>query len=181
MKTLILILLTSTQLLGQRLELCDNEAVKVPMRVDGVGSNYVWSIYPSVNIQSSGSSAQATISEAGIFSVTVDFETELGCSFQVSGIFQVDTCPSWTIWFPNAISPNGTNREWLPIGTNIELLSIEIYDRWGHIQFITKDSPFLGYNTNGNELDGVFTYQVYFRELVNNSFQKKIGQVVVVR
>jgi hypothetical protein len=181
MKALILFLITSTCLNAQRLQLCDNEALKVPMRVDAVGSNFVWSIYPSANIQSSGSSAQAIITEAGIFEVTVDFETELGCIYQVSGIFQVDTCPSWTIWIPNAVSPNGTNRTWLPTGENIELLSIEIYDRWGKVQFSTKDSPFLGLNNNGNELDGVFTYQVYFRELVNNSYQKKIGSVVVVR
>jgi hypothetical protein len=61
------------------------------------------------------------------------------------------------------------------------LLSIEIYDRWGRVQFSTKDSPFLGLNNNGNELDGVFTYRVYFRELIKNSFQEKIGSVVVVR
>jgi hypothetical protein len=181
MKALILLLITSTCLNAQRLQLCDNEALKVPMRVDAVGSNFVWSIYPSVNIQSNGSSAQATIIEAGTFTVTVDFETELGCSYQVSGIFLVDTCPTWTIWIPNAISPNGTNRTWLPKGENIELLSIEIYDRWGKVQFSTKDSPFLGLNNNGNELDGVFTYQVYFRELVNNSYQKKLGSIVIVR
>jgi hypothetical protein len=180
MKTLILILL-SCPLFAQSLQLCDNEVLKVPMRVDGVGSNFVWSIYPSADIQANGSFAQAEITEHGTFTVTVDFETELGCSYQVSGVFEVDTCPSWTIWIPNAISPNGVNRTWIPEGENIELLSIEIYDRWGKVQFSTKDSPFLGLNNNGNELDGVFTYRVYFRELIKNSFQEKIGSVVVVR
>jgi hypothetical protein len=180
MKALILILLSSP-LFAQSLQLCDNEVLKVPMRVDGVGSNFVWSIYPSADIQANGSFAQAEITEHGIFTVTVDFETELGCSYQVSGIFEVDTCPSWTIWIPNAISPNGVNRTWIPDGENIELLSIEIYDRWGKVQYSTKQTPFLGLNNNGNELDGVFTYRVYFRELIKNSFQEKIGSVVVVR
>lgn len=181
MKALMLLLLTSTCLNAQRLQLCDNEALKVPMRVDGAIGNFVWSINPPTDLTSQGNFAQATIIQHGVFIVTVDFESELGCTYQVVGEFTVDTCPTWTIWFPNAISPNGTNRTWLPIGENIELLSIEIYDRWGHVQFSTKDSPFLGINNNGNELEGVFTYQVYYRELIKKTIQKKIGSVVVVR
>jgi hypothetical protein len=77
MKALILILL-SFPLFAQTLQICDNEVLKVPMRVDGVGSNFVWSIYPSVYIQANGSFAQAEITEHGTFTVTVDCETELG-------------------------------------------------------------------------------------------------------
>jgi hypothetical protein len=181
MKNILALLLVSCSVNAQSLQICDNEVLKVPMRVDGAGSNFVWSIYPSADIQANGSFAQAEITEHGTFTVTVDFETELGCSYQVSGIFEVDTCPSWTIWIPNAISPNGINRTWIPEGENIELLSIEIYDRWGRVQYSTTNQPFYGYNNNGNELDGVFTYRVYFRELIKNSFQEKIGSVVVVR
>lgn len=181
MKLTILFALLSTGLFSQNLRVCNGESVKVPMRVEGDAVNLIWQIEPSGFIQEDGKFAQATITEYGVYNVTVEYESDLGCKYELFGTFQVDSCPIWTIWIANGISPNGENRSWIPNGENIELLSIEIFDRWGKVQFSTTNEPFYGLNNNGNELDGVFTYRVYFRETIKNSFQEKLGMLTVVR
>lgn len=172
-----LLLLIPFSAFGQ-FTVCDNEITTIQLNAVGQGSDFAWYV-DSGHLIESGSQALVQVSEGGQYNVTVAFNYD-GCSYSIDSKFAVDTCPRWSIWIPNAVSPNGTNREWFPIGENIKVESITIYDRWGHIAW-AGNVPFVGVALSGMELDGVFTYVLHFRELVNNSLQEKTGSVVVVR
>jgi gliding motility-associated-like protein len=67
------------------------------------------------------------------------------------------------LWFPNAIAPDGENREFRPVagfGSTLQSYSLQVYDRYGAIVFETNDvsTPWTG--TKGGQAlpQGVYAY-----------------------
>ena len=84
-----------------------------------------------------------------------------------------------TIFNPNLTSDDGTFR---PLGPGSQLLqSMEIYDRWGSIVFITNDAT-IGWNgriNNREAASGVYVYRVLLE--VDGEEIVRIGTVTVMR
>lgn len=177
MKTLLTTLLLFPLLTySQRFILCD-EPVDIQLSIQGEGNDFHWTISDGL-IFEAGREAWARVTHFGKYDVTASFELG-GCVYETNGSFYIDTCLKWTIWIPNALVPDGSNRTWFPIGENIRIDNIDIYDRWGHIAW-SGNVPFEGLNFEHNMLDGQFTYIVYFTELVYNTRQEKKGVLYVV-
>jgi gliding motility-associated-like protein len=63
-----------------------------------------------------------------------------GCDSVVTTKLVVDECPL-LIWFPNAFTPdgNGVNDFFKPIGKDIIKYHLQIFDRWGSLDFQSTD------------------------------------------
>jgi large repetitive protein len=94
--------------------------------------------------------------------------------------------PDHIIWVPNAFTPDGSNfNESFGIkghGISDEGFLLRIFDRWGEIIFETAD---LEDNWDGTYMgkispDGVYTYQVTYRDLNHKSYLK-LGHVTLLR
>jgi gliding motility-associated-like protein len=94
------------------------------------------------------------------------------------------------IYIPNTFTPDGDNynQEFLPIFTsgfdpyNFEML---IYNRWGELIFETHDVR-VGwdgsYSMQGRAVqDGVYTYKINYKNLINDKRKIIIGHVALIR
>jgi len=62
-----------------------------------------------------------------------------GCRDSI--IKQVEIKPAYTIYIPNAFTPNsdGTNDSFRAVGVGIEEFKMQIFDRWGALVFESDD------------------------------------------
>jgi len=176
-KIIIFMCLLSFDIAAQTYDLCDIPVV-INLRINGDGENFIWSTSDG-EISPNGREAIINAYHEGNYNVLVKYVYN-GCDYEITGKFVIDTCSRWSIWIPNAISPNGVNRTWMPKGENIRIDMIEIYDRWGRITWYGTEE-FLGYNLFGNEIEGVFSYVINFTELIKNTPQRRLGSVVIIR
>lgn len=98
----------------------------------GIFSSYLWS-----DLSTNDS---LLVSLAGNYSVTVTDSN--GCEAEAE-VEVIENCP-FTIWFPNAFSPNnnGLNDVYKVIGTNIKFFEMYIFNRWGEQIFFSDNIDF---------------------------------------
>lgn len=100
----------------------------------------------------------------------------------------VDVTPMFTIYVPNAFTPDasaGLNDVFMPVfsGERPETYHFEIFDRWGERIFST-DNPDVGWDgTVDNELvqKGVYVWSVQLEKEEGGNNRKLVGHVTVVR
>ena len=75
---------------------------------------------------------------SGVYHDTLQMQS--GCDSIVTTNLLVKECPL-LIWFPNAFTPNGddVNDEFKPVGVNITSYTLQIFNRWGALVFISND------------------------------------------
>ncbi|MFA8449419.1 MAG: gliding motility-associated C-terminal domain-containing protein [Bacteroidales bacterium] len=88
------------------------------------------------------------------------------------------------VFIPNAFNPNGVNKEFRPVGKDLnpEGYKMIIFNRWGQIIF-ESNSPFKGWNgqVNGSLAEpDTYVYQIIFQNLDGSKFEKK-GILMLVR
>ena len=89
-----------------------------------------------------GSSNENTISikwtEPGNYTIIAQFSNGRCVSSGQLNVI-VEGCPDFTIYIPNTFTPDGdnTNDVFGAYGTNLEEFSMEIYDRWGELLFVS--------------------------------------------
>ena len=109
---------------------------------------------------------------------------EFGCSDTISKIINVK--PSWTIYVPNTFTPNddGLNDGFFAKGYNIKKFTISIYDRWGHLLFISDsfDDYWDGKTKNSNEVikQDVYVWKINAVDIFNKSHDL-IGHVTLLK
>jgi gliding motility-associated-like protein len=100
---------------------------------------------------------------AGVYHDTLTMAT--GCDSVVTTNLQFRDCPL-LIWFPNAFTPNGDglNDFFRPVGSEITRYTMQIFDRWGTMIFMSNDIAvgWDGTYKGGNSAPDVYTYQVTF-------------------
>lgn len=97
----------------------------------------------------------------------------------------LDIKPAFVVYFPNTFTPNGDgiNDVFQAKGVGISKFSLQIYDRWGHKVFETKDffTPWDGTDKSGDE---IIKQDVYiWKAQVEDIFRKKhdfVGHVNVI-
>ena len=108
-----------------------------------------------------GNFNKLTISDSGTFYVEVkDFN---GCD-GVSNFAIVNTQPQTNLFIPNTFTPNGDDHNELfsIIGDNIKTFSIQIFNRWGELMFLSKsiDKSWDGTFKNKKVQEGTYYYNV---------------------
>jgi len=97
--------------------------------------SYSWEFH---GISYSGSPVVIPISDPGFSVITMRSTDSSGCWSEVSAVVDVKSC--WTLYAPSGFSPDGDGRNdtFLPVGVNIEIHELLIFDRWG---LLLKDGP----------------------------------------
>ena len=124
--------------------------------------------------------------KAGIYYVTLYIENENGCKDSSVQKIIIEQDPLFYV--PNAFTPdnNEFNEVFLPVFSDNLVLSefeLRITNRWGELLFVSQN-PTVGWDgTYGGKLvqDGVYVYNVVFREVGFASVFQSTGNVNLVR
>ncbi|RMG69985.1 MAG: PKD domain-containing protein, partial [Bacteroidetes bacterium] len=102
-----------------------------------------------------------TYQDPGDYVVTLTVDNEIGCPAQKA--FSFVRALNFTMFFPNAFSPNGDghNDAFEVVMRSIEFFQIRIYDRWGREVFAANEPNFRWDGTkNGRAVpEGVYVFE----------------------
>jgi gliding motility-associated-like protein len=123
----------------------------------------------------------AVYPDIGEYTVTLIAVDAIGCIDTVSRVINVGS----TLYIPNTFTPDGNrfNNEFEPVGYNMDIVSFDIYNRWGELIFESvkegRDS-WDGRYKGRTCPDGVYTYKVRYRK-PNGDELIKTGHVTLMR
>lgn len=146
-----------------------------------------WNFADSLNLsdnESNHSSPDHTYSDVGDYCVKMIVYNTPACVDSITHCLVIE--PDYTIYIPNAFTPNGSglNDEFYVKGENIESLDMKIYDRWGNLIFHSTDinKHWNGSYMNGTEVaqQGVYVYVINIRDKMREKHQY-IGHVTIVK
>lgn len=91
----------------------------------------------------------------------------------------IEYCPS-AIFIPNTFTPNGdgSNDLFIPVGTNIASMHLQVFDRWGELLFESRDTQ-MGWD--GTFRGQVVRNDVYVWRLVYTFIEDKDGKIGMER
>lgn len=156
---------------------CNNDFELVEIELNpGYGHpNYLWS--------DGSTQAGILVSKPGLYWV----QSQYPCELLIDSI-QLKGCPpnyEYQIWAPNAFTPNadGKNDEFFITARNIELVSWQIFNRWGEKIYTSNslNDSWDGQINGKNVPSGVYLYQVLFRTPVLKEVNVYKGVVMVMR
>lgn len=138
--------------------------------------------YPLYYI-SSGSGTMELESKEGLFSFEIgSFFCE---EFSSTVSYLLKRCSSFDLFIPNIFTPNGDdiNDHFTIISSNLNLISLQVFDRWGGLLFEDRSPP-LSWSGKGkisNEMPvGVYVYKLeYIRP--NGEIATEYGDVTLLR
>ncbi len=157
-----------------RIEFCpDSGSVAIS---PGIFDGYLWSDFSTDD--------SLLVTFADFYSVTVTDSN--GCVADAE-VEVIENCP-FTIWFPNAFSPNnnGLNDVYKVIGTNIKFFEMSIFNRWGEQIFLSKNINFGWDGTfNGEPVPaGMYIVRIKYWPTADETtprFRLKEGLINVIR
>ena len=93
--------------------------------------------------------------------------------------------PEFTLYIPNAFSPDGdgVNDFFIPKGAEFIHFEMEIYNRWGEKVYNTNniDQPWSGKGKNGDEIQqGVYVYKIWIRDFKEENHYY-VGNVTLIK
>ncbi|MDX9931097.1 MAG: choice-of-anchor L domain-containing protein [Bacteroidales bacterium] len=119
----------------------------------------------------------------GEFPVLMYVENADGCSDSITQMITIK--PDYTLYIPNAISPNGDgiNDRFHISGLNIPIkdFSIRIYDRWGALMFSSSVPSFEwdGYVDGKVVPDAIYNYRLIFSDPTGNVHVRN-GSITII-
>ncbi len=112
--------------------------------------------------------------EAGTYPVVFVVSNEWNCLDTV--IKSVKVLEDFALYVPNAFTPNGDglNDVFRPISMGLKNYHLEIYNRWGHVLFITEDfsKGWDGYFNGELCQDDVYSYKIIYSIEGGKTFEK---------
>ncbi len=150
----------------------------------GAPTQWDWDFGTPSGDGSAEQNPQFSYPDTGVFTILLEVFNQFGCSDTVS--HTVIITPSFTIYVPNAFSPNddGVNDIFMPKGIGWRDYELRVYSRSGNQVFSSFD-PLIGWNGKVREsenfaISDVYVWRVYVRDK-NNRVQDFIGTVTLVR
>jgi gliding motility-associated-like protein len=132
--------------------------------------------------EAGGMQASHLFPGVGIYQVMLEVISEKGCPGSV--IKPVEVVEEFTLYFPNAYTPNGDgiNDLFTGIGTGIEVMELFVYDRWGNVVYKTNDygSGWDGTVSGTHAGEGIFTYLANVTDL-NGIRHSRKGTFALIR
>jgi gliding motility-associated-like protein len=149
---------------------------------------YYWEMGGLPVKSSNGVDGEVEFIKIGKYQITLTASSIYGCKEAVSKTIEVKN--NFNIFIPNSFSPNfdGLNDTFAPVFTNYGLdtksFEMEIFDRWGHSLYRTKD-PVKGWDgsiqNKGEPLkEEVYIYRIKYKDLDGNSYNK-MGHLSLVK
>jgi|GEM_PF-453242 len=125
----------------------------------------------------------------GKFQVTLIATSPFACRDEITKTIEVKNI--FNIFIPNSFSPNfdGLNDYFMPTfskeGLDTRSFEMEIFDRWGHSLFHTKDALSKGWDgsvqNKGEALkEEVYVYRIKYKDMDGNAYNK-MGHVSLVK
>ncbi|MCZ4407233.1 gliding motility-associated C-terminal domain-containing protein [Cryomorphaceae bacterium 1068] len=129
----------------------------------------------------------ATPSETTTYVVNGTIEECTGTATVLVSVEDIDFSES--IKAPNIFTPNGDGLNdffQIELGECIELIEVQIFNRWGQVVFESSDSTELWDGESSSEMDiseGLYFYLITFRILENAGFSDQVieGSVTILR
>jgi gliding motility-associated-like protein len=129
-----------------------------------------------------------TLPKIGKYNITLIAETEHGCKDELTKTIEVKN--HFNIFIPTSFTPNydGLNDEFKPVfsefGLDHRQYELEIFDRWGHSLFRSKD-PNKGWDgsvqNKGEPLkEEVYVYRIKYKDMDGNAYSK-MGHLSLVK
>jgi len=141
-------------------------------------------IYPGTGDQLFGETNLYTYQDSGWFNAFSVALNNQGCYDTAFVKVRID--PVFSVFFPNAFSPNGDgiNEFFSPKGEGFKTYEMAIFDRWGVEIFNSQalNVEWDGRANNGREVaqSGVYNYRVWIRDVFNDD-HIYTGYVVLIR
>jgi gliding motility-associated-like protein len=159
--------------LGEDRSLCEN-ATSILLylsNISGILPNYLWSNGLTTD--------KIQVNNVGIYTLT----TQNRCGTYSDDI-TLTGCPP-LIYVPNVFNPiaiNSENTEFKAFVSNAEIISMDIYDRWGEHIFTQNDvvKGWDGTWRNKAALDGVYAYLIKYKNLNNGEILNINGTVLLL-
>ena len=127
--------------------------------------------------------------KVGRYPVTLQALTVNGCKHEITRTIEVKN--DFNIYIPSSFTPNkdGLNDYFIPVfspeGLDAKTYELEVFDRWGHSMFYTKDVT-KGWdgsvlNKGDEELkEEVFIYRIKYKDVDGNVYNK-MGHVTLLK
>jgi len=149
-------------------------------------NTYEWKVE---NVWKSAQASPAlTFDKIGRYRVTLIATSYLGCKDEITKTIEVKN--NYNIFIPNTFTPNfdGLNDLFIPVftkeGIDTKFFEMEIFDRWGHSIFRTKDinKGWDGSVQNKGEplKEDTYIYKIKYKDAEGN-LTEKIGNVALVK
>jgi gliding motility-associated-like protein len=147
---------------------------------------YLWQI--GTLSQSSDLSPVVTFPKIGKYQVTLTATSLHGCTDNLTKTIEVKN--NFSIFIPNSFTPNfdGLNDYFVPVytkeGIDLKSFDMEIFDRWGHSLYHTKDitKGWDGSVQNKGEplQEGVYIYKIRYKDMDGNAYEK-MGEISLLK
>lgn len=126
---------------------------------------------------------QYTFTTYGDFPITLIVENQEGCRDTL--VENIHIIPDYTIYVPNAFTPDGDtlNAEWGPKGFGVKEIEIRVFDRWGRLVFFSDDmaSKWNGYDRSHQESpQGMYVYEIVVETLYKEVYNYS-GKLMLMR
>jgi gliding motility-associated-like protein len=154
-----------------------------------LGDNtYQWKISGMPDVRTEVN-PQVTFPKIGRYQVTLTATSLRECKDEITKHIEVKN--NFNVFIPNSFSPNfdGLNDYFMPVfskeGIDMNSFEMEIFDRWGHALFHTKDATSKGWNgsfqNKGEPLKSeVYIYRIKYKDMDGNAYNK-MGHVSLVK
>jgi gliding motility-associated-like protein len=162
-------------------ELCD-EKLNKRIIANTSSDNISWSVQPLIPFQQENDILYITFEDVGTYLITAKFDNGR-CYSEDKLIIKIIQCEETYLYIPNSFTPNNDNNNdyFGAYGINIKAFSMEIYNRWGELIFVSDDI--------NNRWDGiyqytpcqndVYTYIIKYKNINNRPFFKT-GRVTLI-
>lgn len=153
-----------------------------------LGNNiYQWQI--SNLYQLNDINPKVVFPQAGDYEITLTASTTHGCKDVTSKVIQVKN--DYGVYIPTSFTPNfdDLNDVFIPIfspyGLDLKTYEMEVFDRWGHSMFHTKDFTKGWDGTVSNKGDeplkeDVYVYKIRFKD-IDGKIHNKTGHVTLMK
>jgi gliding motility-associated-like protein len=169
--------------------LISNPEVQLINLTSNIGSNkYTWSIGTLYEVQDVVNPV-VKFEKVGRYPITLRASNANNCKNEITKTVEVKN--DFNIYIPSSFTPNfdGLNDVFIPVfspyGLDSKTYELEIFDRWGHSLFYTKD-PSKGWdgsvqNKGSEELkEEVYIYRIKYKDTDGNVYNK-MGHVSLLR
>jgi gliding motility-associated-like protein len=151
-------------------------------------NKYDWKV-SGVAVPYTGVSPVITFPKIGKYQITLLATTVHQCTNEITKTLEVKNV--FNVFIPNSFTPNfdGLNDYFMPTfskeGLDMKSFEMEIFDRWGHSLFHTKDATSKGWDgsvqNKGESLkEEVYVYRIKYKDMDGNAYNK-MGHVSLVK
>ena len=140
-------------------------------------NRYVWEIQGQDSVYEVNPKVKFT--KPGSYRVTLTATAVDGCASKTSKMVEIKN--EFKVYIPNSFTPNfdGLNDVFIPVftayGLDVKTFEMEIFDRWGHLLYRTKDIT-KGWDGmhSGNEIakEDNYVYRIHFKDLDGQAYSR---------